>query len=76
MIGTASIKQKQLVICPTCEAYGIKSILGQVGENGEFTILRFHTGETRIFSREFVVQCGKCQTIVYQRGTYGTVNLW
>lgn len=51
------------------------SILGEVDPNGVFIVMRFHKGETRVMSREFVVQC-QCGEVVYQRGTYGTVNLW
>ncbi len=73
MIGTAQIKQ--LVICPRCESLGLRNILGEIEVNGSFKVLRFHKGETRIMSREFVVQC-QCGEVVYQRGTYGTKNLW
>lgn len=70
-----TIASKQLVICPVCETQGKRSILGEINPQGVFTILRFHRGETRVLSREFVVQC-QCGAVVYQRGEYGTINLW
>jgi hypothetical protein len=58
---------KKLLICPTCEIVGKKEVLGEITDRGTFSILRFHKGETEIFSDSFVVICGVCKTAVFRR---------
>lgn len=56
--------RKKLLICPVCEARGIKSVLGEL-KNGQMSILRFHQGETLIVGESYTVICGCCGAKVY-----------
>ncbi len=58
---------KKLIICPTCEALGRKEVLGEMGSDGSFVVLRFHKGETKIVSKDFSVTCGSCGEVVFFR---------
>ncbi len=70
------VSQKKLVICPYCLKNGKKEILGELDENNNFTVLRFHKGNTTIIAPEFSVQC-TCGEIVYKRtNPDGTVGYW
>lgn len=58
---------KNLVICPDCQANGTKSILGEIDDDGYFSILRFHRAYTRIKGKDFAVICGVCNEPTYIR---------
>lgn len=67
---------KKLVICPHCLKNGKKEILGEVDEQGNFNVLRFHKGNTKIIAPEFAIEC-TCGEIVYRRtNPDGTVSYW
>lgn len=57
-------KKTRLIICPVCLSKGKKEVLGEIDEEGNITILRFHKGNTKIISKNFSVQC-TCGEIVY-----------
>jgi hypothetical protein len=57
-------KKKTLVICPTCESQGVKSILGELN-NGDFMVQRFHQGFTIIKSPNLAIICSKCLGTAY-----------
>ncbi len=60
---------KKLIICPGCEAKGKKEVLGEINSEGDFVVLRFHQGETKVISKEFSVKCGRCgETVFYREG--------
>lgn len=71
-------KTKRLVMCPTCEVNGRKEVLGEVNEEGNFSIMRFHNGKTVIMSSSYSVICGGCGKIVFNKleSIEGTVNIW
>ena len=58
-------KKKTLIICPTCESQGVKSILGELGNDGDFLVQRFHQGFTIIKSPNLAIVCGKCLGTAY-----------
>jgi hypothetical protein len=58
-------KKKTLVACPVCESMGKKSILGELGDHGEFIVQRFHQGETIIKAPILAVVCGLCHGTAY-----------
>jgi hypothetical protein len=60
-------KKKTLVVCPDCEIKGFKSILGEIGTDGDFLVQRFHQGFTIIESPQFNIVCGKCHGTAYIR---------
>jgi len=65
-MGTVTITQKQLVVCPTCEEQGYREILCEV-VNNKIHILRYHQGYTVIESNNFSVICGRCkQPVLYK----------
>jgi len=54
---------KNLVSCPNCK----REILGEIDESGDFLIMRFHKGLTKITGRDFAVTCGQCNEKVFIR---------
>lgn len=58
---------KRLIRCPGCEAKGKKEVLGEIDEEGNFCVLRFHKGLTKIKADEFSVECGVCGELVFYR---------
>ena len=58
---------KQLIICPKCEIGGRKQVLGEIDNDGYFTVMRFHKGTTKIISNQFAVVCGGCGDTVFIR---------
>jgi hypothetical protein len=75
MISPISTSQKHLVICPKCLARGKKEILGEVDENGNFSVLRFHKGATVFIATEYAIQC-QCGEIVYQKVRPDGTAIW
>lgn len=67
---------KKLVICPYCANKGKREILGELDENGNFSVLRFHKGNTTIISKEFSVQCTCGEVVFTRRNPDGTVSIW
>jgi hypothetical protein len=65
-------KKKNLIICGACEANGTKSILGELNDDGEFLVQRFHQGFTIIKSPVYAVICGGCHGTVFIRNE-GTI---
>ena len=61
--------KQSLILCPRCEKQGKRSILGEIGTDGSFIILRFGRSKTKIISKEFIVTCGDCEEPVYMRKT-------
>ena len=64
------MKNKQLVICSSCQEKGIISVLGEIDTEGYFVVMRFHKGYTKVKAEHFLVVCGACNTPNYKRGTY------
>ena len=62
--------EKKLIYCPRCEANGEKNVLGEIDEDGDFVVLRFSKGLTRVSGREFEVIC-KCGERVFYRRSNG-----
>jgi hypothetical protein len=62
-------KKKTLVICPTCESQGVKSILGELN-NGDFMVQRFHQGFTIIKSPNLAIICSKCLGTAYVKNDH------
>jgi len=62
---------KKLIICPACELKGKKEILGEIDNDGNFCILRFHRGLTKVKSNNFQIECGVCGELVYFRMNHG-----
>ena len=60
---------KALIGCPTCENKGIRQILGELDPDGNFVIMRFHNGFTKIRGSEFEVICDKCNEPTFFRRT-------
>jgi hypothetical protein len=58
---------KKLVKCPNCEVNGKAEVLGEIDENGNFIVLRFHKGSTIISGDRFEVTCGNCGEKVYRK---------
>ena len=64
---------KQLITCPVCRSFEKKQILGEINDEGEFLIKRFHNrgyglhsvGYTKIVGGSFMVKCGSCNQGVY-----------
>lgn len=65
-------RKKNLLICPTCELNGFKSILGEIGTSGDFIIQRYKEYYTIINSPAFTVICGKCGEKIFTRNE-GTI---
>ena len=61
------MSKKRLLVCPVCFKNGRKEVLGELDENGNFIIKRYHQGTTRIISPQFIVQCGVCGEVVFYR---------
>lgn len=57
---------KKLIICPQCAQNGKKEVLGEIDEQGNISVLRFHKGKTIIVSQSFQVKC-TCGEVVYQK---------
>jgi hypothetical protein len=57
---------KKLIICPTCQLGGTKSILGEM-ENGTFSVMRFHRAFTLITGADFTIHCSNCSQPAYIR---------
>jgi len=58
---------KKLIICPKCEENGVKNILGELDDNGDFIILRFSHQKTKLRGSVFEVICDKCGEKVFYR---------
>jgi endogenous inhibitor of DNA gyrase (YacG/DUF329 family) len=74
---------KNLVRCPNCEFNGKKEVLGEINENGDFVVMRFHKGSTIISGDNLKVKCGVCGEEVYrkeakydERGSVGIVGVF
>lgn len=73
---------KQLIRCPNCEVNGRAEILGEIDENGNFVVLRFHKGSTVISSDDMIVRCGNCGEEVYRKEVkhenpnYGSIGIF
>jgi hypothetical protein len=48
---------KRLIKCPNCEINGVASILGEINDDGNFVVLRFHKGSTIISGDNLEVTC-------------------
>lgn len=78
------MNKRNLLVCPTCEANGLKQVLGEVDTKGDLLVMRFHKGFTKIVSDEFIVACGSCGNTIYRKigmtfesnPTVGTSNPW
>jgi hypothetical protein len=55
------------VRCPNCETGGKREVLGEVDENGNFVVMRFHKGTTIIKGDNLKVICGVCGEEVYRK---------
>ena len=66
---------KNLVKCGRCESNGRINVLGEIDSGGDFLVLRFHKGTTRVIGESFTVVCDLCQEPIYIRkgGNLGTV---
>jgi hypothetical protein len=58
---------KRLIKCPNCEINGVASILGEINDDGNFVVLRFHKGSTIISGDNLEVTCGGCGEKVYRK---------
>jgi uncharacterized Zn finger protein len=58
---------KKLLICPNCFSQGKKEVLGELDEEGNLVIMRFHNGTTKVISPLMMVKCGKCGEVVFYR---------
>ena len=72
---------KLLVKCPTCESNGKKEVLGEINEDGNFSIMRYHPGytsKTVIMSNTYSIICGGCGQIVFNKlsTNEGSTNIW
>lgn len=61
---------KNLIVCPNCEAKGIKQNMAEVTPTGFIAIQRFHhktygKDYTIIGGSSFYLVCGRCGTRVY-----------
>lgn len=68
------VSLKKLIICPKCQAQGRREILGEIDEQGNLSVLRFHKGTTTVLSPMYSVQCS-CGEIVYQKVS-GDGGIW
>lgn len=59
--------KKNFIVCPNCEQNGTINILGEIKNNGDLVVLRFHKGETIVKGDSFTVVCGVCQLPIYIR---------
>ena len=64
---TLQQSKKRLICCPSCESRGLKNILGEIDENGDFVVLRFHKRTTRFRGEKFSVVCDECKEEVFYR---------
>jgi hypothetical protein len=64
------VKKNNLVICSRCQELGTLSVLGEISPDGDFVVMRFHNGYTKIKAEHLIVYCGACNTPNYARGTY------
>lgn len=72
-------KYKKMVKCPSCEMNGKKEVLGEINEEGNFSIIRYHPGYTSktVIMGSFSVICGGCGKIVFNKvSNDGTANIW
>lgn len=60
-------EMKRLLACPICFINGHKEILGELDEDGNIIIKRFHNGSTKIVADSYKVICGNCNNMVYYR---------
>jgi hypothetical protein len=58
---------KNFLVCPTCHEAGRKEVLGELDNEGNLIIMRFHNGSTKVISPLMQVQCGRCGEIVFYR---------
>lgn len=65
---------KKLVKCPNCELNGKSQVLGEINENGDFVVLRFHKGSTIISGENLKVTCGGCGEVVYRKEVQNEQN--
>jgi len=65
---------KRLIQCPICKEQGKKEILGEIGDDGTFIVLRFHRGMTKIIAQEFSVECGTCNEVIYLRNIHERID--
>ena len=82
--------KKNLVRCPSCELGGTVQVLGEITEDGAFSIMRFHQAYTKIVGNDFAVLCSSCGEPTYikkggENGTnsdrqntwfYGRIDTW
>lgn len=66
---------KKLVICPHCLKKGKREILGEILEDGSFSVLRFHKGETKVISKDLAIVC-TCGEVVFRKVSSERLNLW
>lgn len=67
MQENTSLRNKNLLYCPVCGNEGVNTVLGEVKDTGEFEVLRFHKGSTKISGTDFSVKCGRCGEEVFYR---------
>ena len=58
--------QKNLIICPSCENKGTKTVLGKLFDDGSFKVVRYHQYST-VIKGSFRVICGRCNELTYLR---------
>ena len=65
---------KILIYCPVCQKNGLINILGELVNDG-LIVKRFHCGETKIISDQFIVVCGSChEPIFFKRRANESIN--
>lgn len=69
---------KLLIQCGNCEVNGKREILGEIDEDGNLSVMRFHNGKTILLSNNYSVICGGCGNIVFNKQSTNSVseNIW
>ena len=67
MIKIKKAIKKNLIYCGNCEKSGKREVLGEVGDMGNFIIMRFHKGSTIVIGDSFLIKCGVCQEETFYR---------
>ena len=63
----APLVVKNLLFCPFCFEQEISSILGEINNDGDVCITRFHGVVTKITGTSFSIVCGLCNETVFYR---------
>lgn len=65
---------KNLIICPYCALSGKREILGEVDDQMNFVIKRYHVHMTTIQSSSYIISC-TCGSAVFKRDAEGTAYI-